>query len=553
MHRTPRLFAAILLVAATTAAASAQSNALPGTDIQLGAVGNLKTWGRIGGSFPSGVNGFSMSTTACNVGTNAVGWFQPMNTDHPTIAFLFAREEAGRLVQISDRSYVKHGFFATNQSSCSPCSNPNGSPTQLYPGCSDTYGTTNNGDQYYLGPPDEIDPWLGTWTSQCSHFDRGEPAVAPPQDCDNSRSLTQIQATALGPVGHRVNISDAELNHPAGRFWYQGHYVVAGEPEANRADNTVSREFVPVWDGSSWTLIPNGTPPLNGSVLQRWSGAAVNSNTNGAADGRLFVAVVVTGPVGGLYHYEYAVHNRDNQRGVGAFRIPVLSGAQVLNLDFRDIDSNAANDWTPTVAGGEIHFATASNPLEWNSIFNFWFDSDAGPVQRTLRLDAFLPGPGAPSVLVMSTAPGDPCGTPSLYCTAKVNSLGCTPSIASTGKPSASQGSGFTVRATNMVSSTNGMLVYGTTGPLAQPFQGGTLCVNPPIRRTTGQNSGGSPPNVDCTGELDLDFNVWIASGVDPLLVAGATVNTQFWGRDINDPTGFGSSLSDALEFVICP
>jgi hypothetical protein len=552
MHRSSRWLAAfVLLAAGATAAASAQTNAAPGTDIKLGNLGGLKTWGRIGGGFPNGVNGFSMSTTACNVGTNAVAWFQPMNANHPTIAFLFAREEAGRLVQISDRSYVKHGFFSTNQSNCSQCPNPGGNPSQLFPGCSDTYGTTNNGDMYYLGPPDEIDPWLGTWTSQCSHFDRGEPAVAPPQNCDNFRSLTQTQVNALGPVGHRVNISDAELDHPGASFWYQGHYVVQGEPEANRGDNTVSREFVPSWNGSAWDLSPTNAQPLDGSVLQRWTFATVTSNTNGTDDGRLFVAVKVSGPVAGLYHYEFAVHNRDNQRGVGAFRIPVLAGAQVLNAGFRDIDGNAANDWSLTVAGGEIRFQTAANPLEWNSIFNFWFDSSAGPVQRTVRLDAFLPGPGAPSVLVTSTTPGDPCGAPSLYCTPKVNSLGCTPAISSTGTPSASQGSGFTLRATNMVSSTNGMLVYSTTGASSLPFQGGTLCVAPPIRRTTGQNSGGSPPNLDCTGELAIDFNAWIASGIDPQLIAGAQVHAQFWGRDINDP--FGSSLSGGVEFAICP
>jgi hypothetical protein len=553
MLRTLRLVAGSFLVAVgATSAAFAQSNAVPGTDIKIGAIGSLKTWGRIG-TFPTAVNGVSMSTTACNVGSVPVGWFAPMNTNHPTIAFLFVREEAGRLVQISDRSYVKHGFFATNQSSCGQCPSPGGSGTALRPGCSDTYSTNHNGDQYYLGPPKEIDPWLGTWTSQCSHFDRGEPAVAPPLDCDNIRSLTETQATALGPVGHRVNINDAELDHPAGTFWYQGHYVVATEPEANRGDNTVSRGFIPTWDGSMWTLSPTNAPPLLGSVLQRWSGATVTSNTNGVNDGRLFVAVRVSGPVAGLYHYEFAVHNRDNQRGVGAFRIPVAIGAQVLNAGFRDIDSNAANDWTFTVSGGEIRFATASNPLEWNSLFNFWFDSDAAPVQRNVWLDAFLPGPGAASVLVMSTTPGDPCGMPSIYCTAKVNSLGCTPSIASSGTPSASQGSGFTVRATDMISSTNGMLVYSTTGPLALPFQGGTLCVSPPIRRTTGQNSGGSPPNTDCTGQLQIDFNAWIASGVDPQLAAGTTVNGQFWGRDVHDPTGFGSSLSDAIEFSICP
>ena len=40
---------------------------------------------------------------------------------------------------------------------------------------------------------------------------------------------------------------------------------------------------------------------------------------------------------------------------------------------------------------------------------------------------------------------------PIVYCTAKPNSLGCTPSIASSGTPSASASSGFTVSTTNVL------------------------------------------------------------------------------------------------------
>jgi hypothetical protein len=552
MHRRLRsLSALVLFVAAASAAASAQSNSVPGTDIRLGSLGGMKYWGRIGGGFPNGVNGLSISTTACNIGTNPVGWFQPMATDHPSIAFLLVREENGRLVQISDRSYVKHGFFATNQSSCSQCPNPGSNPTHLLPGCSDTYSTNNNGDQYYLGPPSEIDPWLGQWTSQCSHFDRGEPPVAPPQDCDNIRSLTQTQAGNLGPVGHRINVTDANLDHPGAKFYYQGMYVILGEPEANRGNNLLSAEFTPTWNGSGWSLSAGG-PQVPGSVLQRWSGATVRSSTNGVNDGRLFVAVVVTKPAGGPYHYEFAIHNRDNQRGVGAFRIPLHPSAKVFNVGFGDFDGDTGNDWTSAISATELAFSTQAHPLEWNSIFNFWFDSYGPPTAKSVSLDQFLPGIGSPTVTISSTAPGDPCVAPSIYCTAKVTSLGCTPAVSSAGMPSASQGSGFTITSSNMVSSTPGLFFYGTSGPQAQPFQGGVLCVLPPLTRIAGQNSGGSPPNTDCTGVFDLDFNAWIATGGDPNLVAGATVHGQFWGRDIHDPAGFGTSLSDAIQFTIC-
>jgi hypothetical protein len=550
MHRVSRFVGFVVLGLCASAPARAQSNSIPGTDIKLGALGNLKVWGRTG-AFPTGTNGVSMSTTACNVGTQKVGWFAPMATDHPVISFIFVREENGRFEQISDRSYVKHGFFATNQSSCGQCPTPGGDSHHLLVGCSDTYDVNNNGDQYYLGPPTEVDPWLGKWTSQCSHFDRGEPPVPPPADCDNIRSFTSSQAQALGPVGHRVNLDDDDLNHPGANFWYQGMYVIAGEPEADRDNNMVSRQFTATWNGSAWAFAAV-SGQTTGTILQRWSGATIASNTNGVDDGRVYVGVAVTGPTAGLYHYEYSIHNRDNARGVGGVHIPVSATAQVQNAGFHDFDHDATTDWTFTRTATEIVFDTPANPIEWNTIYSFRFDSDAAPQPGTLDLDEFHPGPGAASIAVASTAPLDVCPATTIYCTAKTTSLGCTPAIAAAGTASASVGSGFVISASNIVSSTNGLLFYGKSGPLAQPFQGGTLCVAPPHVRTGVQSSGGSPPNTDCSGAFSIDFNTWILFGNDPSLAAGLVVDAQYWGRDINDPTGFGSSLTDAVEFTIC-
>lgn len=64
--------------------------------------------------------------------------------------------------------------------------------------------------------------------------------------------------------------------------------------------------------------------------------------------------------------------------------------------------------------------------------------------------------------------------------------------------------------------------------------------------RTPVQGSGstGAPP---CTGVLAIDFNAWIASGIDPALVAGQHVAAQFWYRDPQSASTTG--LSDAVLF----
>ena len=145
------------------------------------------------------------------------------------------------------------------------------------------------------------------------------------------------------------------------------------------------------------------------------------------------------------------------------------------------------------------------------------------------------------------------CGILGPYCTAKTNSQGCVPTIAMSGTPSAASAAPFDVSATNVLNQKPGLMFYGVGGPVGLPFQGGTLCVAPPLRRTTIQLSGGSPPPDDCTGSYNFDVNAWIQAGQDPLLVAGTAVHAQFWSRDPAIPDGTGAGLTDGAAFSICP
>src|SRR5437667_365 len=83
----------------------------PGLHFRLSAMRGMEAMGRLG-TFPNGMNGIAVATTVCNQGTVEVPWFQAMNVAHPKIAFLIASVRNGRIEQLSDRSAVKHGFFA---------------------------------------------------------------------------------------------------------------------------------------------------------------------------------------------------------------------------------------------------------------------------------------------------------------------------------------------------------------------------------------------------------------------------------------------------------
>jgi hypothetical protein len=138
-----------------------------------------------------------------------------------------------------------------------------------------------------------------------------------------------------------------------------------------------------------------------------------------------------------------------------------------------------------------------------------------------------------------------------LYCTAKPNSLGVEPVLGWNGDlPSASLGSGFTVHATKLVAKVPTIYFYGTDGPLAQPFHGGTLCVAPPLKRGLAQSSSGTS---GASGFANMDFNAWIASGVDPRLDLGQRVFVQLWTRDPGFPPPDDVGLTAALEFRIGP
>jgi len=144
------------------------------------------------------------------------------------------------------------------------------------------------------------------------------------------------------------------------------------------------------------------------------------------------------------------------------------------------------------------------------------------------------------------------CMEPRVYCRAQRNSLGCTPSIAAQGTPSASSPNGFPISVANLRNQQNGMLIYGTSGRTETPWLGGLLCVKPPLRRTPLSNSGGTPPPAnDCSGSLAIDFNTWVQSSGDPALFTGQHVRTQFYSRDPGAPANL--NLSDALEFYLEP
>ncbi|MCA8943449.1 MAG: hypothetical protein KDB80_12875 [Planctomycetes bacterium] len=443
-----RIALSLVLLAAPLAS---QSNAILGADVTAYDVGSMSTYGRQGAAYPNGEVGVAIGHSFCNAGTVNIAWEDDagggqMTDTYPKIAFLLAKQVNGRMIQISGRSFLKHSGTPFNFSSgpCAPCTS--GSGPWMRVGCSDTYGPGFNSSQYRLGPPEEINPWLGSWDHVGSYFDRGDPPVAGSAASDNLKSLDGTMVSAFGPVKNRVIVRENELGG-GNNLFAQVQVVIKGEPVGNRDNNIRNKDASMTYSGGSWSSSTSGTS-RNGSVLTMWNGATLDMAGNGADDGRFLVACKVTGPVNEVWHYEYAVHNIDNHRGGATFRIPVDPAIDITNVGVHDVDADPSNDWTWSRNGSELSFlAGAENANDWNTIFNFWFDCSVGPQDGTVEIDQARPGTGAGSVTVGAQIPesapdaewsyvGQSCGLSILTTAAPV--LGTTFTVVTAGIPSGS-------------------------------------------------------------------------------------------------------------------
>jgi hypothetical protein len=395
----------LLTAAMLSSALAAQSNTVPGLDGRLTVINNLTYYGRRGPAHPNGEIGMAMLNTMCNPGSVNIPWFAAMQPEHPMFGFIIARVHNDKIEQINEWSFCKHAFTSINvNGQCGPCQNP-GTGSLMGLNCSDTYAASNNASRTWLGPPEEINPWLGTWDPVGSYFDIGDPSQAGyPHPADGTRSLSQ---SIFDSVDNRVTVNEVDLTTVGASYYYALQLIHKGESLANRGDNNAHRGMNPTFNGGSWNFSNNAEGQQFGSVLSRWPGATVNSASNGSDDGRFFVASKVTTLGGGNYHYEYAVHNIDNSRAGASFRVPMDSAVTASNFSFGDIDGDAGNDWSVAQVGTDVVFtATASNSLEWDTIYNFGFDADRAPGAGGVVLGEARPGAGAPTVTVTAEVPG---------------------------------------------------------------------------------------------------------------------------------------------------
>jgi hypothetical protein len=139
------------------------------------------------------------------------------------------------------------------------------------------------------------------------------------------------------------------------------------------------------------------------------------------------------------------------------------------------------------------------------------------------------------------------------YCTSGTSASGCNATISASGIASATLDSGFVLNAAGVEGLKDGLFFFGSNGRQAISWGNGTSyqCVVPPVRRTPLQAGNGSSGLCDGTASLDLNARWEARPAHNP--GAGAVVQAEYWYRDPANTSNRSSSLSDAIEFLVCP
>ncbi|HTF87151.1 MAG TPA: hypothetical protein VK843_01995 [Planctomycetota bacterium] len=318
-------------------------------------------------------------------------------------------------------------------------------------------------------------------------------------------------------------------------------------------------------DIGSFNAVPSPSYGAAAGTSGTWNQLTSNTPTPLIDTGGAFTAVMLTGT--STNNYAFGFNNAGTLGDDELLMDDCHDGA--LALDFSGLINGDYDVYTYAWAPDSSTYRTdvavtgSVNPLQtiggtWPGGFSQGITHAKHRVSvtaGTIHIDCTL----ASGFVSVNGVQLDPVGAPAgTYCTAKLNSLGCTPSISGSGTPSAASGSGFTIQGSNVINNKPGLLIYTNNGQAAAPFLGGLLCVASPFQRSIALSSIGTPPPNNCSGAYSLDMNAFAVGGLGGapapyLTVAGTTIDSQFWGRDNGFAPPNNATLSDGLEFVIGP
>jgi hypothetical protein len=297
---------------------------------------------------------------------------------------------------------------------------------------------------------------------------------------------------------------------------------------------------------TSYVISPVGSTVRMTPAINAWAGATINPiEPDPGIDGRAFVACKVTGPVAGVWHYEYALYNQNLDRGIQSFSVPLGCGITVSNLGFHaplnhpgfpndgtQGDAGFSNvAWTSNQTADAVSWNTETfaqnqnaNAIRWGTLYNFRFDSDRRPIATNATIGFFKTGT---PVSVAILGPNVCSSTPSPTATATA-----TPTASSTVTPSATPTVSPT--ATPTVTATITPTITPTATPAAQALNFSTRMLV-----QTGDNVGVGGFIITGTAYLEL-------RGIGPFLANFGVPNPLADPvLELHGPPGFVTIIND--------
>jgi hypothetical protein len=386
---------------------SVSGNFNPGPDAIAGEMADLIMWGSAGSQ-----RGLATGITTCNAGNAFIDFFAMPNTHHPVAAQNLYRMSSGagnndRFEQIG-QSWVKHTFGAKQANSCFLCQ-PGGNFTHLGVGCSDTYASFQSTNQPDLGSRAWINPFTGIFpTTARNHTGHAETDMS---------HLTLVESDDLNEAMNPGATYYAELLYvtPDEYAWCQTH-----PGECNMYNNASYQQYS-VFGTSVFSFSPVGSAMRMTPAINAWTGATINPiEPEPGIDGRAFIAWKVTGPVAGVWHYEYALYNMNLDRAIQSFSVPLGGLITVSNLGFHaplnhpgfpndgtQGDAGFSNAvWTSSQTATTLSWSSETfaqnqnaNAIRWGTLYNFRFDSNRPPAAANATIGFFKTG--APVVVAI--------------------------------------------------------------------------------------------------------------------------------------------------------
>jgi hypothetical protein len=380
---------------------------VPGPDVIVGNLIGLVQ------SDPSAVNGFvglALGTDACNKGTIDVDWFALPSNDHPFIPQNLYRMSGGAdntqtLEQIG-QSWGKHAFAAASSNTCGFGCNGIGGD-HLGSGCSDAYGAGLNGSQTGIGSRAWVNPFTGSFPSGTTANDHSGHV----HDVTSHRMLVQTSDLIPAQNPGATYFAEAQYIVPHEGTWCQSH------PDQCNMYNNASYQQQSVTGGpTNFNFSAIGSTVREQPAIMAWTGATISQvEPDPGNDGIFFVGYKVTGPVGGVWHYEYAIYNQNLDRGIQSVKVvfplfpPILSHigfhAPPQHPGFAHDGTQgdggySSATWTVDESGGfAITWSTETfaqnqnaNAIRFGTLYNFRFDSTGPPANSTANIVFFKTG-----------------------------------------------------------------------------------------------------------------------------------------------------------------